>query len=150
MVHLLDFLQYGSMLLPKVSIPNYISSLCWCSAVEQFFNKKRDRKIGNSVHLETNKMSKDSTKLKIKIKTSENTKNEVKTKTAPSDILRCKVEGKTSEIVSPKRLLDSSPFKKRKVTDERSSISQSSNSQKQKESTRKVAEVTERPNAVSL
>lgn len=164
MVHLLDFLQYGSMLLPKVSIPNYISSLCWCSAVEQFFNKKRDRKTGNSVHLEANKMSKDITKIKIKTITSENIKHEVKTKTAPSDILRCKVEGTASEIVSPKTLLDSSPFKKRKVFEEKSRLGHSSNSQKKKEfnekkelrqddsynPTRKVTEVTERPNAVSL
>jgi myosin heavy subunit len=150
------------MLLPKVSIPNYISSWCLCSAVEQFFNKKRDRKTGNGVHLETNKMSKDITK--IKTKTSENIKHEVKIKTAPSDILRCKVEGKASEIVSPKTLLDSSPFKKRKVFEEKSSLGHSSNSQMKKEFNekkelrqdhsynpiRKVTEVTERPNAVSL
>ncbi|RHN76461.1 putative BAH domain-containing protein [Medicago truncatula] len=129
--------------------------------VEQFFNKKRDRKTGNSVHLEANKMSKDITKIKIKTITSENIKHEVKTKTAPSDILRCKVEGTASEIVSPKTLLDSSPFKKRKVFEEKSRLGHSSNSQKKKEfnekkelrqddsynPTRKVTEVTERPNA---
>jgi len=131
--------------------------------VEQFFNKKRDKKTGNSLHLETNKMSKDITKIKIKTKTSENIKHEVKTKTAPSDILCSKVEGKASEIVSPKTLLDSSPFKKRKVFEEKSSLGHSSNSQKKEfnekkelqqddsyNPTRKVTEVTERPNAVSL
>ena len=108
-------------------------------------------------------MSKDITKIKIKTKTSENIKHEVKTKTAPSDILRSKVEGKASEIVSPKTLLDSSPFKKRKVFEEKSSLGHSSNSQKKEfnekkelqqddsyNPTRKVTEVTERPNAVSL
>lgn len=133
--------------------------------VERFFNKKGAKKTYNNLHLETNKMPQQIKKTKIKMKTYENIKDEVKTKTAPSDILRCKVEDKdelrTSENVSPMKLLDSYPFKKMKIVEEKSTIGHSSNSQMKDEfdekeefrhdesvkSTRKVTEVTERPNA---
>ena len=114
--------------------------------------------------------------LKIKMRTSENLKDEVKeevktkSKTAPSDIMRWNVENKdkdelrTSENVSPMKLLDSYPFKKMKIVEEKSTIGHSSNSQMKDEfdekeefrhdesvkPTRKVTEVTERPNAVSF
>lgn len=111
--------------------------------------------------------------LKIKMRTSGNLKDEVKdeiktkSKTAPSDIMcwngenKDKDELRTSENVSPMKLLDSYPFKKMKIVEEKSTIGHSSNSQMKDEfdekeefrhdesvkPTRKVTEVTERPNA---
>lgn len=109
--------------------------------------------------------------LKIKMRTSGNLKDEVKdevktkSKTAPSNIMRWNVEDKdelrTSENVSPMKSLDSYPFKKMKIVEEKSTIGHSSYSQMKDEfdekgefshdesvkPTRKVTEVTERPNA---
>jgi len=124
-VDLLNFLKYGSMLLLLNIIPNYFSSLSWCSAVERFFNRKGAKKTGNNLHLETNKMPEQIRKIKIKMRTYENIKNEVKdevkTKTAPSDILHWKVEDKdelrTSENVSLKIKMRTSGNLKDEVKD---------------------------------
>jgi hypothetical protein len=93
-------------------------------------------------------------------------KGEVMAKTDPSDILHCKVKDEVGiyENASPKRFLDSYQVKKRKIIEEKSTILHSSNIQKKEEfdekeelrqdesvkPNRKVTEVTERPNAVSL
>ncbi|GAU11054.1 hypothetical protein TSUD_113470 [Trifolium subterraneum] len=102
-----------------------------------------------------------------KIRTSENFKDEakyeVKTKTAPSDILHCKVKdnARTCENISPKRLLDSHSFKRRKIIEENSIVGQNNITQKKEDfdekeelrqdksvkPNRRVIEVTERPNS---
>jgi hypothetical protein len=113
------------MLLPLTSIPNNISSLRWCSAVEKFFNRKMHKKTSNNLHLQTNNTSK-SIKIKIKNRASENVndkdevRDEVKAETAPSDILRCKVkdEVRISENVSPKIKMRNSENLKDEVKDE--------------------------------
>lgn len=120
--------------------------------MEQFFNRKGDKKTSN--HLDVG------TTIRPKIV--------IKTRTYPSDILCCQVKDKaevrTSENVLPKRLLNSLPCKKSKTMKEKPTIHQSSNSPKEEEFDEKVAEliqdeivipyrkvieITERPNSVS-
>ncbi|WJX74838.1 hypothetical protein P8452_58446 [Trifolium repens] len=114
--------------------------------VEKFFNRKMHKKTSNNLHLQTNNTSK-SIKIKIKNRASENVND--------------KDEVRTYENVSPKRLLDSHSFKKRKIIEENSTVGQSNNSQKKEEFdekevfrqdksvklNRKFTEVTERPNS---
>ena len=82
----------------------------------------------------------------------------IRTRTDPSDMLHRQVEDnaevRTCENVGPKNLSHSCPFKKRKITDDKPTISQSSKSPKDKEfdekgakirQDKKVTEVTEGP-----
>ncbi|XP_061347099.1 protein ANTI-SILENCING 1-like [Gastrolobium bilobum] len=118
--------------------------------VEQFFNRKGDKKTSNHLHVETN--------IRPKIV--------IKIRNLPSDILQSQVEDKSEVTTSENVLLKSSscsfPYKKRKIVEEESTISQSSKSPKDEEfnekkadcrqdkrveTYRKVIEVNERPNA---
>lgn len=82
----------------------------------------------------------------------------------PNNKVIDKDEARTPENVLPKKALDSFPHEKRKVIEEKSTIGKSNNSEKKEEfdekegirqdgsvkAIRKVTEVTERPDAVSL
>ncbi|XP_050884393.1 protein ANTI-SILENCING 1 isoform X2 [Lathyrus oleraceus] len=86
--------------------------------VEQFFNRKGDKKTSDYRHLEANKIPRVTKKIKIKkripvnIKDKDGVANEARTKTSPSDILHRKVEDKdelgASKNVSPKILMRTS------------------------------------------
>ncbi|XP_058751837.1 protein ANTI-SILENCING 1-like [Vicia villosa] len=83
--------------------------------VEQFFNKKGDKKTSDNLHLETSNIPRVIKKIKIKKRISVSVKenneviDEARTKSAPSDILHRKVEDKdeltTSKNVSHKILI---------------------------------------------
>lgn len=139
--------------MPYISILICISSLCYCSTVEQFFNRKEDNKTSNPPHVGTNKRP----------------KIVIKTRTDHSHKLQCQVKDKvgvrTCENVLPKSPLHSSPHGKRKIIEEKMAINQSSKSPNEEEfyenaaklrqdkrakTCAEVIEVTERPDAVSL
>ncbi|CAJ1955138.1 unnamed protein product, partial [Sphenostylis stenocarpa] len=118
--------------------------------VEKFFNRKRDDKTSNHLHVGAN------IRPKILIKTS----------TDPCTILHCqindKAEGRTSENILPKQSSDSYPYKKRKIVEEKLNIGQSRKTPKEVEiddkkveikqderikTDKKVIDVIERPDA---
>lgn len=121
--------------------------------MERFFNRNGDEKTSNHLHVGTD--------IRPKIV--------IKTRTNPCTISHCQVNDKakvrTSENVLPKQSSDSYTYKKRKIVEEKPTIGQISKTPKEQEidekkaelrqdervkTNKKVIDVIERPDAVSL
>ncbi|QCE08917.1 hypothetical protein DEO72_LG10g135 [Vigna unguiculata] len=108
-----------------VKVSTYLSTLYYCYAVEQFFNKRRVDQTSNHLHVGTDIRPK------------------IVTKTYP--ISHCQVndraEGRTSENTFPKHSSDSYPYKKRKIIEEKPNIGQSSETPKEEKINEKKVEI---------